>query len=29
MYDFVFGIWIENATRYKFDLVNYYFNLNC
>ena len=28
MYDFVFGSWVENAARYKFDLVNYYFNFN-
>ena len=29
MYDFVFGIWVEKTARYKFDLVNYYFNFNC
>jgi len=23
MYDFVFGIWVKNTARYKFDLVNY------
>ena len=28
MYDFVFGIWVEKAARYKFDLVNYYLNFN-
>jgi len=28
MYDFVFEIWVEKAARYKFDLINYYFNFN-